>query len=97
MSKPLVFKILNPGFSLRRATCELGDFRVWHSEEIWWWSLNDAETSYGSEETLSDAMGACQKYYDTTMNKNAREAFMSELRSIPQENMQELWPNFLVN
>jgi hypothetical protein len=70
MSKPLVFKILTPGFSLRRATCEFGDFRVWHSEETWWWSLNDAETSYGSEETLDDAMKACQKHYDNLIPVN---------------------------
>lgn len=63
MSKPLVFKILNTGFSLRSAESEFGVFRVWYSEETWWWSLNDDETSYGSEETLDDAMKACEKHY----------------------------------
>lgn len=69
MSKTLVFKVLTPGFSLRRATCELGDFRVWYSEETWWWALNDGKISYGSEETLDDAIAACQKYYDNLSGK----------------------------
>lgn len=68
MTKPLVFKIVTPGFSLRRATCELGDFRIWYEDECWFWSLDedseDGLFSYGSEETLSEAMTACQNYYE---------------------------------
>lgn len=63
----LNFKTVLSGFSLRRATCELGDFRVWYAEETWWWSLNDTENSYGSEETLDDAIAACQKHYDNLL------------------------------
>ena len=73
MSKLLQFKQLTLGFSLRRATCEFGDFRIWHDEETWWWALNDGNNSSGhsdgSEETLDEAMIACQKYYENLLLK----------------------------
>lgn len=68
MSK-LVWKQFTPGFSLRRAECDLGDFRVWREEECWWWGLNDCEHSYGSEETMEEAMAAAENYYDYWKNK----------------------------
>lgn len=60
----LKFKQLTPGFSLQRATCELGDFRVWIEDDIWFWSLNGDGHSDGSGNTLEDAKAACQKYYE---------------------------------
>lgn len=73
----LHFKIITPGFSLRRADTEYGDFRVWYSEDTWWYELNNGDSHFimdGSEETVDDAMESCQKYYDYLKNKEASNA-----------------------
>lgn len=73
MAKTLEFKTLTPGFSLIRATCELGDFRVWFEDDCWFWSFNYDGHSYGSEETRDEAMIACQKHYEALLLKKDAE------------------------
>lgn len=82
MFKTLNFKRLTPGFSLHRAECELGDFRVWFSEETWWWGLNDDGHSYGSEETMESAIESCQKHYESVLMKADLEKFCRVVLSI---------------
>lgn len=67
-SKKLVFKVLTPGFSMRRAECEFGDFRVYQFlEKLWTWELNDSEDYFGEEETLDKAIEACQRCYEAKL------------------------------
>lgn len=89
--KSLQFKRLIPGFSLERAECELGDFRVWYSEETWWWALNEDAHSYGSEETLEDAKIACQNYYESVVMKADLERFCRAVLDIAAGKGEPSW------
>jgi hypothetical protein len=68
--KSLVWKKLTPGFPLRRAETEFGDFRIWIEDDCWWWSLNDYE-SYGPEETFEEVKIASQKCYENLQVNNS--------------------------
>lgn len=62
--KALEWKVLTQGFSLERAHCLLGDYRIWKEDDgSWLWALNE-RGSDGSNDTSDEAKAAAQQHFN---------------------------------